>query len=247
MWLFDGNVPYFRRFDHILLGIFAVIVLIVLFLPYTFILLFGPFLQAYSDWWMFSLSNKIKPFMDAYHAPYRKHSRYWTGFLLLVGCTLFLIFALNTTSHNAFTNLLTITVVCAGLISLAWMYKVYDKWYNNLLEAFSILNLCVIAGGTYHIKVTGGKQAVLAYTSVGTTFVTFICLIVFHIYSRMQEHLKLPKVSHFLSQRLTKSVFNTKETTVIGVTRLDVSTNMSQSPTTTTIELNLHEPLLLDQ
>ena len=84
LWLYDGTVPYFGNIEHIALGVFAILVLILLFLPYMFLLLFGQWLQAYSHWRVLSWLNRIKPFMDAYHAPYEKKTRYWTGLILLI-------------------------------------------------------------------------------------------------------------------------------------------------------------------
>ena len=112
VWLYDGSVPYFQRADHIVLGIFAISVLLLLFLPYTLLLLFGQCLQAYSHHRVLSWINKIKPFMDAYHAPYKKETRYWTGLILLVRCILFLIFAVNSlqVGENHFDLLFTTTV-----------------------------------------------------------------------------------------------------------------------------------------
>ena len=83
VWLYDGNIPYFQSGSHIVLGTVAIVVLLFLFLPYTLLLLCGHWLQACSDRWMFSWLNKIKPLMDAYHAPYKKESCYWTGLLLV--------------------------------------------------------------------------------------------------------------------------------------------------------------------
>ena len=96
VWIYDGSVPYFQRSDHITLGTFAIMVLLFLFLPYTLLLFSGHWLQACSHRWVFSWLNKIKPFMDAYHAPYKKHTRFWIGLLLLVRCIIFLVSALNT-------------------------------------------------------------------------------------------------------------------------------------------------------
>ena len=84
VWLYDGTVPYFGNAKHIALGIFSILALIFLFLPYTFLLLFGQWLQAYSHWRVLSWLNKIKPFVDAFHAPYKKETRYWTGPILIL-------------------------------------------------------------------------------------------------------------------------------------------------------------------
>ena len=72
LWLYVGNVPYFQSASHIVLRTVSIVVLLLLFLPYTILLLVGHWLQAYCNKWMFSWLNKIKPFMDAYHAPYKK-------------------------------------------------------------------------------------------------------------------------------------------------------------------------------
>ena len=58
--------------------------------------------------------------MNAYHAPFKKETRYWTGFLLLVCCVLFLTFAFNGLG-SASINLLTITSVTVSLTVLAWL------------------------------------------------------------------------------------------------------------------------------
>ena len=83
IWLYDGSIGFFKEPKHIALGLFAILSLVVFVLPYIFLLLFGHWLQGYSNWWILSWLNRIKPFMDAYHAPYKKHTRYWTGLLLL--------------------------------------------------------------------------------------------------------------------------------------------------------------------
>ena len=196
VWLYDGNVPYFQRADHIVLGTFAIMVLLLLFLPYTLLLLCGQWLQAYSHWWILSWLNKIKPFMDAYYAPYKKETRYWTGLILLVRCVLFLIFALSALD-NGNVNVLPITLVTAGLVVLMWTHRgVYENVYNDILEVFFILNLCIFAAATYHVKKTGGSQTRLAYTSVGIAFATFICIVFYHIYLSLHKTSawkKLPK------------------------------------------------------
>ena len=130
VWLYDGNVPYFQGIDHIVLGVFALIVLFILFLPYTFLLLCGHWLLHFSASPAFAWLNRIKPFMDAYYAPYKKGTRYWTGVTLLVRCVLFLVFAFNALG-NASVNLLAITSVMAGLAGLAWMQnRLYEHLYN---------------------------------------------------------------------------------------------------------------------
>ena len=85
--------------------------------------------------------------MDAYHAPYRKKSHYWTGFLL-VRCALFLTFAFNTVGY-ASGNLLAVVSVTVGLLILFWLHvRIYENILNDSLEAAFLLNLCILSAGT---------------------------------------------------------------------------------------------------
>ena len=69
VWRYDGSIPYFQRANHIALGIFAALVLLFLFVPYTLLLLCGNWLRMWSHWKPLSWINKIMPFLDAYYAP----------------------------------------------------------------------------------------------------------------------------------------------------------------------------------
>ena len=247
VWLYDGTVPYFQRVDHIVLGVFAIVALLFLFLPYTFLLLFGHWLQAYSHWKVFSWINRMKPFMDAYHAPYKKETRYWAGFLLLVRCALFLTFAFNAFG-NASINLLTITSVTVGLTVIAWLQnRVYEAVYNDILEASFLLNLCILAVATYHVREIEGNQGNLTYTSVGFAFGIFICIVLYHIYLRICKTSlwkKLQKTNHgnYILQRLSHKKENKADGQMDNETFPLNASEIVTSPTTTTVELR--EPLL---
>ena len=88
VWLYDANIDYLSG-KHI--PLFIVLVLFFFFLPYTLLLLFGHWLQATSQLRLFSWVNKLKPFMDFYHALYEAKHCNWPG-LLLVLCFVFLFF-----------------------------------------------------------------------------------------------------------------------------------------------------------
>ena len=71
VWLYDGNIRYLSG-KHIPLFTAAMVCLILLFSPYTMLLIFSQCLQAKSEFKFFSCINSryVKPFLDAYHAPY---------------------------------------------------------------------------------------------------------------------------------------------------------------------------------
>ncbi len=66
------------------------LILIFLFLSYP-ILLFGYKLYYFSDRKYLHWINNLKPLLDSYYAPYKSHTRYWTGLLLLIRWNLYAI------------------------------------------------------------------------------------------------------------------------------------------------------------
>ena len=183
VWLYNGNIGYVSG-RHIPLFIVAVLVFLFLFLPYTFLLLFGQWLQALSHLRLFSWVNKLKPFMDSYHAPYKAKHRNWPGLLLVLRFVLLLVFASNP-QQDPSINLLAIQLGAGMLIIWAWVSGgVYRSWRLDALEGSFALNLIVLAAATYHIKLTVGdqpSQLAVGYTSVTVAFTTFIAILAFQL------------------------------------------------------------------
>ena len=179
VWLYDGNIRYLKG-KHIPLFLTALLVLLLLFLPYTLLLLFGQWIQAHSEMRIFSwISNyRVKPFLDAYHAPYRNEYRYWPGMLLVLRCILFLIFAFNVLG-NPNVNLFVISVcITAFLILTRFTGKVYTNKFLDAIDASYLLNIGVLATGTLYVRSVGGRQDILVYTSLSIAFTTFLGILV---------------------------------------------------------------------
>ena len=184
VWLYDGNIDYLSG-KHIPLFLVAVLVFLFLFLPYTLLLLFGQWLQALSHLRLFSWVNRLKPFMDSYHAPYKAKHRYWPGLLLVLRFVLLLVFAFqfNPQQDRASINLLAILVGTGILVVWAWVSGggVYKNWCLDALEGSFVLNLIILVGATYYVKLSGGNQLAVGCTSVSIAFATFIGILVFQL------------------------------------------------------------------
>ena len=182
VWIADGNVEYFQG-RHIPLFLFSVAVFLFKFLPYTFLLFFGQWIQQLKICrWM--NGTRFRAFLDAYWAPYTPKHRYWTGLLLLLRCILFLVNALCNARNDSSFNLIIIGCVCLGLAVVSWMNcRIYKKWYLQVLEASFILNLGVLSvASVYIIEVRRNETAetILVSFSAGIAFVEFIGIIIFH-------------------------------------------------------------------
>ena len=110
---------------------------------------------------------------------------------------LLLVFALNT-QHDTSIYLLTVLVVIGVLHLWAWVSGgVYRNWCMDALEGSFTLNLMILAAATYHVKLTGGDQLAVGYTSVSIAFLTFTGILVYHIFLQWRKRLctKIPKLN----------------------------------------------------
>ena len=186
VWIHDANISFAK---YIPLVLVALLFLILLFLPYTLLLLLGQWLHPKSHLclltWM--RSPKIRAIPDTYHPPYKPKYRYWTGLLLFLRCALFLVFVFNISGDES-VNLLVISSGTFGIfVGFTLLGKVYKSWYLNALEVSFILNIGILAVATYHVTLSGGSQAAVAYTSVGIAFLTFVGIVTYHIYIRIKS------------------------------------------------------------
>ena len=174
VWVNDGNIRYLTG-RHIPLFIAAVFSIAFVFLPYTSLLIFGHWIQAKSEWKVFSWVTRpsIKSLLDAYHGPYTSKQRYWTGLLLLLRFGVFIVYSDDS------IGLLAISLTAFVIIALLTT-RIYKNWLLTLLETSFILNLGVLATATSYIRLAGGSQDAITYTSVAIAFVTFVGIVVCH-------------------------------------------------------------------
>ena len=207
VWLYDASIP---RSWYIPLAVVAVLFLLFLFLPYTFLLLLGQWLRTKSDFWVLSWANNlyVKDFLDAYHAPYQLKHRYWTGLLLLLRCGLYLVFAFNVSGESS-TNLLAISLAVLGVtVILLFTGSVYKNWGLNVLEISFIVNLGILAAATYHVTVVSQKgnsqvhgSQVATYISISVAFLTFLGILLGHIYLQIKSKMRRYKLNTYQIHR----------------------------------------------
>ena len=114
VWYVDGNVPYLSL-EHAAL-IAAAVLFLLLAVPYTLALLFDAVIEKYLTRIGFFRRQwiKLKPFVDAYHGPYKDNCRFWTGLLLLVR----MAFTLVSLHLDTYATLVFITTSTSVLLSL---------------------------------------------------------------------------------------------------------------------------------
>ena len=132
VWIFDGNIQVSH---HFFISLFLTTGLAqVLFISYTLLLLMGPWIQTHSKRRVFSWINNywVKPFLDAYQAPFRNTHCYWVGVVLVVHCLHYVVFAFNVLGDPS-VNLLFI------LFGLAIVIRFMGKIIMVLRHSWSFL------------------------------------------------------------------------------------------------------------
>ena len=246
VWMYNASIPYFGELKHIALGLFAILCITVFVLPYISLLFFGQWLQGCSNWWILSWLNKIKPFMDAYHAPYRKHTRYWTGLLLISRLGLFLTFAINANGSES-VNILAVSSVSIALLAI--QRRVYQHWLKDALESSFLLNLGIFSVATFYLKEEpkdDESQLILSSISVGIAFITFLGILLFHISlvlksSNIWKNYMLPFIKKSLLLSKLLRITPVKDQTRAGDKD---AAELQALPTSTEIGVDLREPLL---
>ena len=75
VWLADGNIKYLEP-KHAILFLVALLVFMLLGVPYTVTLIAAPWIQRSRFKWVSVLYNRFKPLFDAYMGPYKDRHRY---------------------------------------------------------------------------------------------------------------------------------------------------------------------------
>ena len=142
VWSVDGNVPFFSQQHYALMA--AVALFLLLAVPYIAALLFDAVIEKYLTRMRFFRKQwiKFKPFIDAYHGPYKDNCRFWTGLLLLIR----MVFTLVSLYFDRYAALIFITTSTGVLLSLMLFFGgAYQNKYLNILEWSSLINLICLS------------------------------------------------------------------------------------------------------
>ena len=181
-WSFDGRLPYFGL-KHSFLFVFAIVVLLVLWLPYTFTLLFIQPLRRYSHHRSLRWVNRLTPLFDSYVGLLKSTYHYWIGLGLLARLVILLTSAL-TLSSAPFISVAVLVVTVSVLMSL--VLSVYKQWQLGVLEGCFLVNMVLFGSGAFIIELQEGDKNPLACTSLMITFILFLAIVVYHVYKRFR-------------------------------------------------------------
>ena len=197
VWRYDGNIVYATGY-HIALIVLALMFFVFLFAPFTLVLTFSQLLQKFDCTSKILQRLRLVPFIEAYQIPFKPTHRYWVGLCLMMRATLLVIFALDESKDTSFLSIITFCVVSLSMLGITG--GVYRTHWINILEISFILNLGVLSTVRLYLQ---ASNEIVAYISVTVALVTFLGIVVFHIYLRLKKQRKVKQAIDMTKKAIT--------------------------------------------
>ena len=187
VWERDGNLHYLTG-KHIPLVVLALTVLILLIIPFTFVIISIQWLNRGTHNRVLCWVTKLKPFFDAFTGPLKDNHRYWVGILLLARCVILLIVFVYTSNGN---DTALVSVTFAALVILTIAGSKYRNKSLALLEQSYILNLGLLVSGTLYVRYArvDVNQEALFIHSVGIASLQFVATVIYHSWVQLRKPL----------------------------------------------------------
>ena len=204
VWWPDATVGYFSGKHIVLWAVAAIIFLAGLF--YTILLFSWQWLLYYQHKVIFKWiqSQRLRMFVEPYHAPYAFKHRYWTGLLLLVRVTIYIISAADVSSDHGIT-LLAIGII-ANILLILVSCRPYKSWPVEILETACYANIVGLCLATFYISKTGKSQDAVGYISGTISLILFLIVLTYHVVTQLFFTTQLgKKVKNKLNRRLNDS------------------------------------------
>ncbi len=183
IWLYDGNVDYFKGL-HIFLAAVAVVVILVLIIPYTLSLALIVLIQRKSR------RLRLKPLIDVYVATFKDKWRFWFGVRLLVLAIMCILYAALGTDDPRLSLLFQLFVIVAFAIFQSYIQP-YRSLAIEFLDMSFIMNFIILALASNHIiddtkKDEQQKDVVGVMLSIA--FIVFLGIIAYHMLITLRKN-----------------------------------------------------------
>ena len=180
VWLVDGSVEYWD-IKHTILFAFSLFVFLFIALPYTILHIFLPVLEKklnHGHRWYFT----FKFYYDANCAPFREDYAFWSGVLLSIRLVLVVLIPFFSSKINTSIILGTIVMIMLITWNLPKEAGIYQQKYLDIIESWFLLNLAFMC-----LMSLNDLSELGTIISTSLAFITFLVIIVFHIWMRVSQ------------------------------------------------------------
>lgn len=221
-WLYNGSVPYGTGI-HIPLILLAIVFTVCVTIPYIILGVFGSFCLR------FHCVNKVRPFIDTIHGPYKDRQRAWFGVRLVLLLLLSLISVVFRGQDPFYQLLLQLTFVLVFTCIQAYMQP-FEKTKINILDLWCMMNvLVVILINLYNSYTDDNFAPFLLIPELVVINITIFCIIGFHTYQCIKKRNCCKKKAVVLQNVVDDKISSLDNhesipktsSTIIGVTETD--------------------------
>lgn len=181
IWLWDGDHSL-EGSKFLVLFVFAAVLFLLLWVPYTIVLMCIQPLRKHSHYKCCKWITKMSPIFDSYLAPLKHNHQYLFGVLLLTKGFLLMIILVPSRGLNLH-NLMIIAVLTLILIHMA-VSQPYRSKAVLLFQCVSFGNLVILVGVISFMKIEDQKYkywVVATSVSVTVAFVQFCIIVVLSV------------------------------------------------------------------
>ena len=164
IWIWDSSIPLFGLQFSILFVVCLIILLLVL-LPLSFLLIFTKHFYRFNF-----VAKYLKPYLDAFQAPFKDSHRYYPGVELIIRTLSFVLGnnVLDGPKARALSNL-----VCVLLIVYFCSFKPFKRLSKTILYVSFILNIqCIIISSMYASRNFESTSYIVLFTTL--MFIAFV-------------------------------------------------------------------------
>ena len=189
LWLPDATIEYFTGKHAVLF--FTAILILLAGLVYTLLLFSWQwFLYCPRKRVKLIRNQKLSSFMEIYHVPYTPKHRYWTGLLLLIRVSIYLVSAFNPSGDPRVTLSATTFIMSSLVVYIATFgIRVYKNRFINAVETLTYFNIIALSIFTWYTIDADTNQTAVTNISVGITFIQLIAVIIYHVCKHTNQKL----------------------------------------------------------
>ena len=176
VWSADGNLDYLGP-EHAPLFAIAAATLLFLWLPYTLLLFLGQWLHRSNCHFITRMLMKMKPFLDAYYAPFKDKHRYWFGALLLVKAAVLLTSALVPANSS---RIVVFSIAISAILLPLWGQNVYRNSATRIFDMAYFVNIALLAVTKLFSNQADFSEA--SYILIGIALTQFLGLILYKVF-----------------------------------------------------------------
>ena len=213
VWLADGSVIFGENIGHIVLLGIASLVAVFVILPYLLISTLGSFGLRYR--WV----NKLRPFIDAIHGPYKDNRRYWFGVRLILLVTVYISYAFLRSRYPQEQLLLTL-VLLVTFITVQASIRPFRNDLVGMLDTWFMFNTIVLVCIDLYNALDGTNAVYLLLANLIVVLCTATAVVVGHVIMLVKRvKMKQQPLPNLVEPAAKPTTYATVTTSIVSISK----------------------------